>query len=339
MATKNQLSGGAFQDAIGTVMANGYLLMELSQDSLVNGNTQVVAGRTIRINLDGSGNVVASPAQSIWPNDVLTPSGTFYNVSGYNQNGQLVWGPNAQQVLSTPSPFNIGVWIPADVNTGSGGGGGGGNVTSFSFTDANGILGTVTNSTTTPNLTLELDNITPSSISVNGSQVFNGAQGIGSSIMSFTGSTGNNQVLGTDSDGTAVITGIGVGNLVTTVGTNVFVGSNAFTTNLNLENVNAATSGSNKSAPSLLYTGSYWNGSAPAADNWAITQTLGIGTNPTSTLDIIHVGTPGVVTAKVNGNEILTAAGAATSSSTASNFSVPVVISGTTYYIRLSSTP
>jgi len=35
-----------------------------------------------------------------------------------------------------------------------GGGGGGGTVTDFSFTDANGFTGVVTNSTTTPNLTL-----------------------------------------------------------------------------------------------------------------------------------------------------------------------------------------
>lgn len=37
----------------------------------------------------------------------------------------------------------------------SGGGGGTGTVTSFSFTDANGFSGTVTNPTTTPDLTLE----------------------------------------------------------------------------------------------------------------------------------------------------------------------------------------
>lgn len=39
-----------------------------------------------------------------------------------------------------------------------------GTVTNFSFTDANGISGVVTNSTTTPNLTLSLGAITPSSV-------------------------------------------------------------------------------------------------------------------------------------------------------------------------------
>lgn len=51
--------------------------------------------------------------------------------------------------------------------TGGGGGGGSGTVTSFSFTNANGITGIVTNATTTPNLTLSLGAITPSSIVTN----------------------------------------------------------------------------------------------------------------------------------------------------------------------------
>ena len=43
--------------------------------------------------------------------------------------------------------------------------GSGGTVTSFSFTNANGVTGTVTNSTTTPTLSLSLGAITPSSVS------------------------------------------------------------------------------------------------------------------------------------------------------------------------------
>lgn len=124
MATKNQITGGGFQDALGNILANGYLLFELSQDAQVNGTTQIAAGYTVRINLDSSGNVATSPAQFIWPNDVLSPNGTFYLVSAFSTIGQLVWGPNAQQVLSTPSPYNIGVWVPSSVNLGLGGGGG-----------------------------------------------------------------------------------------------------------------------------------------------------------------------------------------------------------------------
>lgn len=119
MSTKVQLSGGAFQDVQGNALANGYLLMVLSQDAVVTDTVskQVAAGYTARINLDSSGNVSASPAQYVWPNDVLTPANTFYKVSGYTANGELVWGPNSQQVLSSPSPFNIGAWKPNISNT------------------------------------------------------------------------------------------------------------------------------------------------------------------------------------------------------------------------------
>lgn len=119
MAAKVQLTGGNFQDALGNPLAGGYLEMVLSQDAATTDQKEVAAGYTVRIELDNTGNVVTSPAQSVWPNDVLLPSGTFYNVSGFNANGALVWGPNAQQVLGT-SPFNVGTWVPGSVNLTSG---------------------------------------------------------------------------------------------------------------------------------------------------------------------------------------------------------------------------
>lgn len=124
MVTKNQITGGGFQDALGNPLANGYMLFELSQDAQVNGTTQIAAGFVVKVPLDGSGNIITSTAQSVWPNDVLSPTGTFYNVSVYSALGQLVWGPNPQQVLSSPSPFDIGVWVPTSVNVGLGNSGG-----------------------------------------------------------------------------------------------------------------------------------------------------------------------------------------------------------------------
>lgn len=117
MASKVQLEGGAFQDAAGNPLADGYLLMRLSQDGVVNSDEQVASGIELKIALDSSGNVVTSPAQYVWPNDVITPSGTFYTVSAYTANGELVWGQNSQMVFSTPSPFNIGAWVPGAVST------------------------------------------------------------------------------------------------------------------------------------------------------------------------------------------------------------------------------
>lgn len=112
MATTNQLSGGAFQYPDGTPVTNGSMLLVLSTDATVNSNVQISAGWTVSLPLDANGNVVSSASEVVWPNDVLTPSGSFYMVSVYTENGQLVWGPNAQQVLSTPSPYNVGVWVP-----------------------------------------------------------------------------------------------------------------------------------------------------------------------------------------------------------------------------------
>jgi hypothetical protein len=119
MSTKVQLAGGAFQDALGNVVANGYMLMQLSQDAQVAGSSpevQITAGRVLKVDLDSSGNVKQSPAQYIWPNDVITPANTYYTASVYTASGQLVWGPNAQQVFSSPSPYDIGVWTPARIN-------------------------------------------------------------------------------------------------------------------------------------------------------------------------------------------------------------------------------
>lgn len=294
MSALNQLSGGAFQTPVGNLLANGYLIMQLSQDARVNGTTQVVSGYKVKINLDGSGNVVASPSQSVWPNDALTPAGTFYIVTGYSSNGLLVWGPNSQQVLSSPSPFNIGAWIPSSVNLATGGGGGGsGTVTSFSFTNANGIMGSVSSPTTTPNLTLALGAITPTSVTINGSSTLNGTQGVGSKVLTFTGSTGANQVLVTDSSGTAELTGISAGNLVQTTANNVFTGVNNFTNNTLVSNVNAATSGANQSSPFLELIGNAWNGTASIIDQWTIQNVLSTGTNPISTLTLNHTGPGG----------------------------------------------
>ena len=109
MSLPNPIIGGGFQDILGTPLANGYLLFELSDSAVVNTTVKLTAGSIVKINLDGSGNVVAGG--QIWANDVMTPA-TFYSVSAYSAQGQLVWGPNAQQVLTAPFGFDLGTWVP-----------------------------------------------------------------------------------------------------------------------------------------------------------------------------------------------------------------------------------
>lgn len=54
----------------------------------------------------------------------------------------------------------------------------------------------------------------------------------------------------------------------------------------------AATSGANQSSPLLEIEGTYWTGAASATDIWEIQDVVGSGTNPTSTLTFVHVGSP-----------------------------------------------
>jgi hypothetical protein len=110
---KTQLTGGAFQDAEGNVLANGYILMQVNQDEQINGtNGQLCAGVQIKILLDSNGNVSQSPAQSVWPNDQLTPSGSWYIVYVYSAAGQLVWGPWYVTVPTNGGTYNVSNWVP-----------------------------------------------------------------------------------------------------------------------------------------------------------------------------------------------------------------------------------
>lgn len=113
---KVQIIGGSFQDSEGNLLANGQLKMTLNQDEAALNIGQVASGITVTVPLDGNGDAqgtqIGDTPVFIWPNDVLTPVNSFYRVSGYSASGQLAWGPNYQQVLSSPSPFNLDAWIP-----------------------------------------------------------------------------------------------------------------------------------------------------------------------------------------------------------------------------------
>ena len=115
-ATKTQLLGGAFQDSEGNPLSLGYLKMKLSQDASVSGVGNICSGIEITIQLDVNGNVVASPAQSVWANTggVLSPINTYYHVTGYTAAGQRAWGPNNQQVAAGAT-FNLSSWVPNSV--------------------------------------------------------------------------------------------------------------------------------------------------------------------------------------------------------------------------------
>ena len=114
-ATKVQLTGGAFQDSEGNKLALGYLEMYLSADENITGVGNIVSGRAIKILLDVNGDVQTSPAQSIWGNDQMLPTNSYYRVTGYTAAGQPAWGPNNQQVNGDGGTFDVGTWVPNQV--------------------------------------------------------------------------------------------------------------------------------------------------------------------------------------------------------------------------------
>jgi hypothetical protein len=326
MATKNQVVGGAFQDALGNPVALGYMLFELSQDAQVNSTTQLGAGRVITIKLDSSGNVAGT--QSVWPNDALSPAGTFYNVSVYTANGQLVWGPNAQQVLSTPSPYNIGAWVPSAVNVGLGGSGAG-TVTSFSFTNANGFSGTVTNPTTSADLT-----ISQTSLNLPSFTPLTSVEGVGASILSFTGSSGSNTLVQFNGSGTATDSGILVTAVPFLAASNTWTNTNEFNSTVvfkgtPLLSANNATSGVNVNSPALEWTAQWWNTgtSLSVGTTWNSSNVLGTGNNPTTTLTFTSSGSTGFAAVSMP-SLILTDAVTATSATAGSATTLPATPTG-----------
>jgi len=116
------LTGGGFTDAASNVLANGYLLFYLSHDEQeTQGPSQVVAGLPVQINLDNNGNVVVG--SQIYANDQMSPSGSYYTVFAYTNDGRKAWAyPQYITVTSSSPPFNLSGIFPTNP-PGSGGSG------------------------------------------------------------------------------------------------------------------------------------------------------------------------------------------------------------------------
>ncbi len=117
MAGKIQITGGAFQDFEGNVLANGYLTMQLSHDEQEAVDPgEVVAGLILRVPLDANGNVAGTVY--VWPNDQLNPAFSFYIVNAFTRSGILAWAAPQFQTVTGSGPFDIGTWIPNNPPTG-----------------------------------------------------------------------------------------------------------------------------------------------------------------------------------------------------------------------------
>lgn len=135
-----QVIGGNFQDPQGTVVANGYLTLELCSDSQSTSPlAQIVGGLVTKIPLDNNGNIAGTAM--VFPNDTLNPANSCYLVEVFKQDGTRAWkSPQYQQILSSPNPFDVTVWVPgSDAGCGCGSGQGGGLCPSGILLQTNGI--------------------------------------------------------------------------------------------------------------------------------------------------------------------------------------------------------
>jgi hypothetical protein len=83
-----------FVEPNGQPLANGTLLIRLSQDG--NANSTNLCANICSIALDAQGNVTGNPL--VWPNADITPSGTYYILAAYSAQGELVSGPDSLTV-------------------------------------------------------------------------------------------------------------------------------------------------------------------------------------------------------------------------------------------------
>ena len=134
----------------------------------------------------------------------LTTKGDLYTYS--TTNTRLPIGLNGQALVADSSQSTGMSWQTI-------GGAGGGSVVGFSFTNANGISGIVGTPTTTPNLTLSLGAITPTSVTASGT--ISASNFSGSISGTSTGTNTGDQTITLTGD----VTGSGTGSFATTLST------------------------------------------------------------------------------------------------------------------------
>lgn len=111
MAIHQITASQGFQDAQGNVLANGTLILRLNQPATATsaGGGQVDTADIVLV-LDANGKITGQPV-SLWANDQLTPSNTFYTARVFNANGLLVAGP-VNWTISGSSPVDVSAINP-----------------------------------------------------------------------------------------------------------------------------------------------------------------------------------------------------------------------------------
>ena len=163
----------------------------------------------------------------------------------------------------------------ADVTTALGftPGSGTGTVTSFAFTDANGIAGSITNATTTPNLTLTLGAITPSSVAATGNVTG----------LNLSGTNTGDQTITLTGD----VTGTGTGSFTTTLSNTTVTPGSYTSANITIDSTGRITAASNGSGPGASGVSSFSAGTTGFTPATAATDDVVLA----GTLNETHGGT------------------------------------------------
>jgi hypothetical protein len=101
---KTITSSVGITDLNNNAVANGSIVFTISSGANVIGGGQIVQGLTYSVVLDGTGNIPSG--KSLWGNDQLQPTGTYYIVNIYNSNGLKVRGPE-NWIISGASPIDL----------------------------------------------------------------------------------------------------------------------------------------------------------------------------------------------------------------------------------------
>jgi len=207
--TNTNLDAGAGGSTLMVLLSTGNLGIGNSnalQRLSVTGNA-LVSG----VYLSGDG-AVGAPAYSFNSSQntgIFRPAGAiaistagverlrFTDAGVFSLNGLNTSGANRLLTISAAGVVSTSSIDPANVGT----------VSSFAFTNANGVSGSVSNPTTTPNLTITLGAITPSSVAASGTVT-------GSNL---SGTNTGDQTITLTSD----VTGSGTGSFATTIANGV----------------------------------------------------------------------------------------------------------------------
>jgi hypothetical protein len=119
------LTGGPFTDAHATAVASGTLRLQLSKDARRSGG-QVCRAYQVDIALDANGSIASNT--TVYGNDELTPTDTYYVATVFDSNRSPVYGPvqwlltgggtvNVNTINPTTGVSTAGVSIDASLDT------------------------------------------------------------------------------------------------------------------------------------------------------------------------------------------------------------------------------